>query len=124
MDDTNYKYQCWYQVCIASSELNSNLFLDTVKDGRYPQISSMWETKTENLFYIGAAMGAIDRQSASGFVHGFRYNIRTLHSLLENRFFNKPLPSFKLPKKELQAVATTILGKIFFNISGSKLIKV
>lgn len=57
-------------------------------------------------------MASIDKKSASGFIHGFRYNIRTLSNLLENRMFNKPLPCRVLPAKDLQAIAKVIIGKL------------
>ena len=84
-------------------------FSGTVKNGRYPSLSSCWETDTENLFYIGKAMAAIDRQSAFGFIHGFRYNIRTLHNILENRSFSAPLPQTTIPDRKLQQIAEKLL---------------
>ena len=82
-----------------------------MKNGRYPSLSSCWETGTENLVYIGTAMAAIDRQSASGFIHGFRYNIRTLHNILENRFFSAPLPQTTMPDRQLQKIAEKVIGE-------------
>jgi hypothetical protein len=45
--------------------------------GKYPAITSKFEcSKNPNLFFIGALMHAIDyKQSAGGFIHGFRYLI-------------------------------------------------
>lgn len=37
-------------------------------------------------------MQSIDRKSASGFIHGFRYNIRSLSKLLQQRYEDKPYP--------------------------------
>ena len=91
-------------------DINSS-FSGTVKSGRYPSLSSCWETDTENLFYVGTAMAAIDRQSASGFIHGFRYNIRTLHNILENRSFSAPLPQTTIPDRQLQQIAETVIGE-------------
>src|SRR5262249_25551803 len=34
-----------------------------------------------------------DRQAASGFIHGYRYNIRTLFHLLEEKFENRHYPA-------------------------------
>ncbi|XP_067937760.1 FAD-dependent oxidoreductase domain-containing protein 2-like [Watersipora subatra] len=85
--------------------------IETVRDGRYPKLSNCWETDTENLFYIGTTMASIDKQSASGFIHGFRYNIRTLFNLLEQRFFNKPFPHFVMGCKNLQAIADKVIER-------------
>ena len=82
-----------------------------MKNGRYPSLSDCWETTTDNLFYIGAAMAAIDKQSASGFIHGFRYNIRTLHSILENRYFSTQLPHQTIADRQLQNIADIIIGR-------------
>ena len=69
--------------------------------GKYPQLSTMWETTVPGMHYIGAAMASLDRQSASGFIHGFRYNIRTLFHLLEEADHGVPLPSKSLPVRNL-----------------------
>lgn len=34
-----------------------------------------------------------DRQAASGFIHGYRYNIRTLHHILEEKLESLPYPT-------------------------------
>ncbi len=60
---------------------------------KYPALSAAWESTVPDLFYMGAAMAGRDRQAASGFIHGFRYNIRTLFHLLEERYHGVPLPS-------------------------------
>jgi thioredoxin reductase len=60
--------------------------------GKYPVLSSCWESSVPNAFFIGTAMAARDRRAASGFIHGFRYNIRTLFRLLEERYEGNPLP--------------------------------
>ena len=83
-----------------------------MRNGRYPKLSNCWETNTENLFYIGTSMAAIDKQSASGFIHGFRYNIRTLFNLLEKRYFGESLPHAVLPSKDLQSITQKVIGKI------------
>ncbi|MDY6802257.1 MAG: NAD(P)-binding domain-containing protein [Cyanobacteriota bacterium] len=65
----------------------------TWKDGQYAKLSPMWESvNVENLFFIGGAMQGNDRQAASGFIHGYRYNIRTLFHYLEERFEEVPYP--------------------------------
>src|SRR5690606_15765179 len=41
----------------------------------------------------GGAMQSIDRKAASGFIHGFRYNVRTLFHLLHEKYNGVPYPS-------------------------------
>ena len=69
----------------------------------------MWESSVKNLFFIGAPMQSIDREAASGFIHGFRYNIRTLSNLLQERYLKVPLPRATL-KPDLEHMAQFILG--------------
>ena len=89
----------------------NDTLVETIRNDRYPSLSDCWETDTKNLFYIGAAMAVKDRQSASGFIHGFRYNIRTLHNILENRLFSTPLPHQTIADRQLQAIADKIIGE-------------
>lgn len=60
---------------------------------KYPVLSSTWESTIPDLFFIGTASAGRDRKAASGFIHGFRYSIRTLFRLLEERYTAIPLPS-------------------------------
>jgi thioredoxin reductase len=64
----------------------------TIND-RFPDQTSAWEsTSVEGLFFAGALMHMRDfKKTTSGFIHGFRYNVRTLHRLLEARYHGKPL---------------------------------
>ena len=61
--------------------------------GKYPQLSSCWESSVPDLYYIGTSMQARDRKAASAFIHGFRYNVQTLHHLMEERYHGATLPS-------------------------------
>lgn len=61
----------------------------TIKDGRLPEMSPIWESRqSPGLFFAGTLMQSRDfRQSSSAFIDGFRYNVRTLFHLLEERYF-------------------------------------
>ncbi len=63
-------------------------------DDRFPRQSSAWEsTSVEGLYFAGALMHMRDyKKTTSGFIHGFRYNVRTLVRLLEARYHGRPLP--------------------------------
>ena len=56
----------------------------------YPALTPEFEsTNTRGLFVIGAASHGLDRyryQASGGFIHGFRFNVRTLFRILETRF--------------------------------------
>lgn len=67
---------------------------DVKAKGKYPLLTSTWESQNvANMYFIGGAMQAIDRKSASGFIHGFRYNVRALSNLLKQRYEGMDLPS-------------------------------
>ena len=63
--------------------------------GKYPELTSAWESvNVDRLFFVGGAMigGDKETKSSSGFIHGYRYNIRSLVHLLDERFEDTPLP--------------------------------
>ena len=63
-------------------------------EGKFFDLTETWEsTNVKNLYFIGTLMQAIDRKASSGFIHGFRYNIRTLSNLLMEKNENKAYPS-------------------------------
>jgi len=54
-------------------------------NNRFPDQNAAWEsTNIENLYFAGVLMHMRDfKKSTSGFIHGFRYNVRALHHILE-----------------------------------------
>ncbi|XP_070547254.1 FAD-dependent oxidoreductase domain-containing protein 2-like [Ptychodera flava] len=85
----------------------------TKKNGKFPVLKDNWESENvPNMFYIGTAMQSRDRKAASGFIHGFRYNIRTLYHLLRERYNAVPYPT-----TELQRDALTISKYIIARVS-------
>jgi len=82
---------------------------------KFPVLSSIWESSVPDLFFIGAAMANNDRKTTPGFIHGFRYNIRTIFHLLEQRYHAVPLPARTFPlttKAELETLVETLLTRI------------
>lgn len=65
----------------------------TIQD-RFPAQTACWESvNVPDLFFAGTLMQARDfKKTTSSFIHGFRYNIRTLHRLMEKRYHGRPLP--------------------------------
>ncbi len=79
---------------VDQSIFDDDIKPQTWKGGKYAQMTATWEsTNVSNLFFIGAAMQGNDRKASSGFIHGFRYNIRTLFHLLEEKFEDVPYPN-------------------------------
>ncbi len=84
-------------------------------NGKYPTLSPMWESSQPGLFYIGAAMANNDTKTTSGFIHGFRHNIRTLFHLLEQRYHGVPLPGRTFPltnEEELEILVLAVLTRL------------
>ncbi|CAB1433418.1 unnamed protein product [Pleuronectes platessa] len=73
--------------------------------GRLPGVTAWYEGKsTPGLFVLGTAAHSRDhRQSAGGFIHGFRYTARAVHRVLEQRYHGSPWSSTKLLTTQLQA---------------------
>lgn len=68
---------------------------DLAINNRYPAQTSEWEsTNIKDLYFAGILMHMRDfKEKQSGFIHGFRYNIQTLHRILENKYHQTPFPS-------------------------------
>ena len=82
---------------------------------KFAAVSSIWESSVPDLFFIGAAMANNDRKTTPGFIHGFRYNVRTLFHLLQERYDGVPLPTRTFPlttAAELETLVQAILTKI------------
>ena len=129
-DDTpNWTHPATYDVemdydhvilCTGWKYFEPSLFVpeirpDSDEQSKYPILSTSWESTTPDLFWIGAAMAAIDRKTASGFIHGFRYNIRSLFHLLEERYFQESLPRETFPLRsaeELTTLASHVVNRL------------
>ncbi|XP_028726894.1 FAD-dependent oxidoreductase domain-containing protein 2 [Peromyscus leucopus] len=70
---------------------------------KYPLIRASYESKgSRGLFILGTASHSVDyRKSAGGFIHGFRYTVRAVHRLLENRHHGIAWPSTEHPITQL-----------------------
>ncbi|CAJ1075721.1 FAD-dependent oxidoreductase domain-containing protein 2 isoform X1 [Xyrichtys novacula] len=79
--------------------------------GRLPGVTAWYEGKnTPGLFVLGTAAHSRDyRLSAGGFIHGFRYTVRAVHRVLEQRYHGKLWPSSSLLMTQLQ---TWILKRV------------
>lgn len=86
---------------------------DLTINNRYPAQTSEWEsTNIKDLYFAGILMHMRDfKKKQSGFIHGFRYNIRTLHRILENKYHHMPLPSSKIPCSP-EAITDFIINRV------------
>jgi thioredoxin reductase len=71
---------------------------DAVIDNRFPKQTSSWESvNVPGLFFAGNIMQMRDfKKTNSGFIHGFRYNVRALHRMLEERYEGSSWPCSRL----------------------------
>jgi thioredoxin reductase len=84
----------------------------TVYNDKFPAMRSNWEsTNVEGLFFAGVLSHGLDyKKHTSGFIHGFRYCVRTLFHLLEQRYHNVPYPRRELPAT-VEGVLTAIIDR-------------
>ncbi|XP_075407103.1 FAD-dependent oxidoreductase domain-containing protein 2 [Tenrec ecaudatus] len=70
---------------------------------KYPLIKASYESKgSRGLFVLGTASHSVDyRKSAGGFIHGFRYTVRAVHRLLEQRHHGVAWPFTEFPITQL-----------------------
>ncbi len=70
----------------------------TIHD-RFPAMTSSWESvNTPNLYFAGTIMQSRDfKKTQSGFIHGFRFNIRALSHILNHKHHDRPWPHREIP---------------------------
>jgi len=78
---------------------------------KYPNITPDYQAvNVSGLYFIGVISHGIDwRESAGGFIHGFRYTARTVHRLLEKRNHGVSWPHRTYPITE---IVPTIIKRI------------
>lgn len=81
-------------------QLDSSIFGDSCQpercvDDRFPKLNADWESSNiSNLYFAGTLMqGHFYKKTTSGFIHGFRYNVKSLFHILLYKNQNKNLPS-------------------------------
>lgn len=77
------------------SIFDDSVHVDTSHKGKYPVITSNFSVEsTPGLYFAGTLTHSLDfRQSAGGFIHGFRYTARALFRGLEEKNFGVPWPN-------------------------------
>jgi thioredoxin reductase len=83
-------------ICCTGFQLDHSIFSENAKpstsiNNRFPNQSFEWESENqENMFFIGTLMQLRDYKKAnSGFIHGFRYNVKALNTILNIRNHQK-----------------------------------
>ncbi len=88
----------------------------TIND-RFPAQTDAWEsTNVPDLYFAGTLTQVRDfKKSTSGFIHGFRYGVRALHRILEQRYHERPWPARELPalsEEAAAAVTDAVIGRV------------
>jgi thioredoxin reductase len=84
-----------------------------VINDRFPEQTSEWEsTNVKDLYFAGTLMQMRDfKKTTSGFIHGFRYNVRALHRMLELKYHGREWPSRPInatPEDVLEAIINRV----------------
>lgn len=85
-----------------------------VVHNRFPAQTCEWEsTNVPGLYFAGTLMQVRDyKKSTSAFIHGFRYNVRALHRLLEQKVHGRAWPS-----QPLQAAAPALTAAVISRVN-------
>ncbi|GAB2747772.1 NAD(P)-binding domain-containing protein [Amycolatopsis magusensis] len=85
----------------------------TIKD-RFPAQTAAWESvNVPGLHFAGTITQARDfKRSTSGFIHGFRYGVKALHRILEQRHHGVPWPSHELAPGEVTEITDAVIERV------------
>ena len=88
----------------------------TTYGGKLPAMTGGWESENvKGLYFAGTLMQTLDhKKSQSSFIHGFRYNVRSLFHLLEAKHKNVPVPCV-----ELEATPRSLANQVIHRANGS-----
>ena len=80
---------------------------------KFPKITPGWQYEgVPNMYAIGAMMQTVNfHKNAAGFIHGFRYSIRTLINILMEKDHGVPLPQKSL-EFTAEAIASHLLERM------------
>lgn len=86
---------------------------ELVYNGKLPAQTSEWEsTNVKDMYIAGTLMQACDfKKTMSGFIHGFRYNVRALSNILNLKYHNIPWPAEKF-KSHSEAVLQKVIQRV------------
>lgn len=83
---------------------------ELVHRGKLPAQTPEWESSNvPGLYFAGTLMQACDfKKTMSGFIHGFRYNIRALSHVLEAKYHGAPWPCRTIPATTRDVLAAVL----------------
>lgn len=89
-----------------------------VHDGRFPAVTSEWESiNVKDMYFAGALMHGRDyKETFSGFIHGFRYNVEVLARFLDSKYKSEELGCWQY-KNDPRELFDRIFQRIHTNSS-------
>ncbi|XP_075257838.1 FAD-dependent oxidoreductase domain-containing protein 2-like [Convolutriloba macropyga] len=68
------------------------------KNPKHPQVNEIFESVNQpGMFFLGTNAHSYDKDASGGFIHGFRYQIKVLHNILEQKNHQKHWPFVEYP---------------------------
>ncbi len=106
--------------CTGWKYVNPEMFApsvrpETIARGKYPLMSAVWESTTQDLFFLGAVMDGRNRRGPNTSVHGFRYATRAAFNYMEQRYHGVPTPNQVFPlstREDLVAVGQAVVKRL------------
>ncbi|HEX2094946.1 MAG TPA: NAD(P)-binding domain-containing protein [Longimicrobiaceae bacterium] len=85
--------------CFDASIFDASCRPELTISDRFPRLTCEWESVNQpNLYFAGTLMQSRSyRKSTSGFIHGFRYNVRLLDRILGEKNHQEPWPADAIP---------------------------
>lgn len=107
-----------YVILATGFKIDTSIFSENCRPEltschRLPVLNTDWSSvNIKNLYFIGNLMHQLDYQkSFSGFIHGFRYNIRTLANILNEQYHHQQWQINKIELDE-DILAQEILARL------------
>ena len=86
-----------------------------VRNDKFPLMSSIWESSTPDMFYVGGVMDGRNQRGPNTSIHGFRYATRAVFNAMEQRYYGVPTPNRVFPLKtreDLMALGDATIERI------------
>jgi thioredoxin reductase len=112
----NYRYD---RVIVCTGfRFDASIFAEDCRpeliiNDRFPAQTSSWESiNVPDLYFAGTLMQVRDfKKSTSGFIHGFRYGVRALHRILEQKYHEHEWPSRRL-RADPDELADSVIARV------------
>ncbi|HSK77682.1 MAG TPA: NAD(P)-binding domain-containing protein [Thermoanaerobaculia bacterium] len=111
---------CYDRVIVATGfRFDNTIFAEECRpeliiNNRFPAQTSEWESvNVPGLYFAGTLMQANDfKKSTSGFIHGFRYNVRSLFRMLEKKHHHKEWLASRDIEPTPDGLADAVLARV------------